>query len=58
MLHNWPFPEWKEIIVCLCVCVCVCVSNIEKDDEKMRGEDVNWILQALGGVQWVILVMQ
>lgn len=36
----------------------VCVSNIEKDVEKMKGEDINWILQALDGVQWVILVMQ
>jgi hypothetical protein len=36
----------------------VFVSNIEKDDEKMKREDVNWILQTLGGVQWVILVIQ
>jgi hypothetical protein len=21
MLHNWPFPEWKETVVCVCVCV-------------------------------------
>jgi len=25
-------------------------SNIEKNDEKMKCEDVNWILQALDGV--------
>jgi len=36
----------------------VLVSNIVKDDEKMKCEDVNWILQALDGIQWVILVMQ
>jgi len=36
----------------------VFVSNIKKDDEKMKCEDVNWILQALDGVQWAILVMQ
>jgi len=34
----------------------VFVSNIEKDDEKMKCEDVNWILQILDGIQWVILV--
>jgi hypothetical protein len=34
------------------------VSNIEQDDEKTKSEDVNWILRALDGVQWVILVIQ
>jgi hypothetical protein len=36
----------------------VFVSNIEKDDEKMKFDEVNWILQALDGFQCVILVIQ
>jgi len=36
----------------------VFVSNIEKDDEIMKYEDVNWILQTLDRVQRVILVIQ
>jgi hypothetical protein len=34
----------------------VFVSNIEKNDDKMKCEDVNWILQSLDGIQWVILM--